>query len=141
MHLFILYYYDGSFCEENILFVLQVMSTKQEKPQILEPLQNITVYEGETTVLRTQVTGNPTPEVKWFKDEKPVTNLPMKKEDILYTCTLNKITESDSAKYSVTATNPAGTAKSSCNVTVESAYPTIRYFHSIVFQFIREAQK
>lgn len=108
------------------------MSTKQEKPQILEPLQNITVYEGETTVLRTQVTGNPAPEVKWFKDEKPITNLPMKKEDVLFTCTLNKITESDSAKYSVTATNPAGTAKSSCNVTVESEYsPIFLYFQAL----------
>lgn len=96
------------------------MSTKQEKPQILEPLQNITAYESETIILRTQVTGNPTPEVKWFKDDKPITNLPTKKDDVLYTCTLNKITDSDSAKYSVTATNPVGTAKSSCNVIVES---------------------
>ncbi len=95
------------------------MTVKQEKPQILEPLQDITVCDGESAVLSVQVSGNPPPEITWYKNDKPITDIPTKQEDTVYKCTLKKTTLSDTAKYSVTATNSMGTAKSSCNLVVE----------------------
>jgi hypothetical protein len=96
------------------------MTVKPEKPQVLEPLHDITVCEGETAVLSTQVSGNPPPEVTWYKNDKPITNVVEKVEDTAHTITLSRTALSDSAKYSVVATNSLGTAKSLCNVTIES---------------------
>lgn len=96
------------------------MTAKQEKPQILEPLQNVTISEGQSVILRAQISGNPAPEVKWFKNEKPMANLPVHSEDTLHTCKLNDTTANDTAKYSITATNSLGTVKTSCNLVVES---------------------
>lgn len=96
------------------------MTGKPEKPQILEPLQDVTINEGESAVLSVQISGSPAPTVTWFKDGKPATNLKTRCENTTYTVTFVKTSHTDSGKYSVTATNSAGTAKSSCNLVVES---------------------
>ena len=98
------------------------MTPKPEKPQILEPLHDITICEDETAVLTTQVSGNPPPEVTWYKNDKPITDVPEKVEDTIHSITLSRPALTDSAKYSIVATNSLGTAKSMCNVTIESKY-------------------
>ena len=96
------------------------MTSKPEKPQILEPLHDVIVCEGETVVLSTQVSGNPPAEVAWFKNDKPITDIPEKVEETVHSITLSRPSPLDSAKYSIVATNSMGTAKSICNVIVES---------------------
>lgn len=111
------------------------MTSKQEKPQILEPLEDATVYESETVVLNTQISGNPTPEVEWFKNDKPVTNLPIKVEGTLHTCILNSTTQTDTARYSVVATNLMGTAKTFCHLLVESKLIVLYVYESYLFNY------
>lgn len=101
------------------------MTKKEEKPQILEPLRDIVICKGENTVLTVQISGNPIPEIKWFKNDKEILDLPTKKEGTVYTCTLKKILEKDTGKYSVTATNSLGEVKCNCNVIVES---TLKFY-------------
>ena len=42
----------------------QVLSGEKEGPQVLEPLKNVTIREGDSAVLSTQIVGNPTPKVR-----------------------------------------------------------------------------
>lgn len=104
---------------ESILPIkLKVKTGEKEKPEILEPLKNAVVREGETFTLTTQVTGNPTPKVQWFKDGKELTE---NKKNDKYTHSITVVTSSDkdSGEYTVKATNSAGTAFSGCILTVE----------------------
>lgn len=98
---------------------LQVKSGEQEAPQILEPLQSLTVEEGETVVLSTQVIGNPTPKVTWFKNGKSLTDQPTHKEGDTYTLTLLEPTPQDSAQYTLQAKNSVGLAETTASIVVE----------------------
>ena len=75
--------------------------------------------EGETVVLSTQIVGNPTPTINWFKDEKPVKEPKPKQDKDLYTLTMIQPRLSDTGEYSVKAKNELGTAETKAFLTVE----------------------
>lgn len=105
---------------ESILPIkLKVKTGEQEKPEILEPLKNIMIKEGETITMTTQVTGNPTPKVQWFKDGNELVEN-VKQEKDVHSLTVVNVTDSDNGDYTLKATNTAGTAFSGCLLTVES---------------------
>lgn len=97
----------------------QVKTGEEEPPQILEPLQDVTISEGDSVVLSTQITGNPAPTVKWFKDGKSVSKNLTKSQHGIHSLTLIKPLPSDSARYSVTATNNLGTVQTGATLIVE----------------------
>lgn len=104
---------------ESILPIkLKVKSGEKEKPEILEPLKNKVVKEGETITFTTQITGNPTPKVQWFKNSVEITENKKVDKDI-HSLTIVTTTEKDSGEFTVKATNSAGTAFSGCTLTVE----------------------
>lgn len=90
-----------------------------EAPEVVEPLQDVCISEGEGAILATQITGKPTPKVIWSKNGKPDTSLPIKSVGETYLLTLMKPSAKDSAQYSVTATNKHGSATTSCQLVVE----------------------
>uniref|UniRef100_A0A0N5CB57 Muscle M-line assembly protein unc-89 n=1 Tax=Strongyloides papillosus TaxID=174720 RepID=A0A0N5CB57_STREA len=91
-------------------------------PDFLGPLSDITVPEGETLVLKCQVSGNPMPDLKWFKDGVEV----QKSDRISIRLALDgtaslRILDSrkdDAGKYSIVAKNEFGEKESSCNASV-----------------------
>jgi titin len=85
----------------------------------LEPLQSLTIEEGETVVLSTHVVGNPTPKVTWHKNGKPLTDQPTHKEGDTYTLTLLEPTPQDSAQYTLQAKNSVGVAETTATIVVE----------------------
>lgn len=104
---------------ESILPIkLKVKTGEKEKPEILEPLKNTVVKEGETITFTTQVTGNPTPKVQWFKDSIEITENKKVDKDV-HSLTIVTATEKESGEYTIKATNTAGTAFSGCTMTVE----------------------
>lgn len=104
---------------ESILPIkLKVKTGEKEKPEILEPLKNAVIREGETITFTTQVTGNPTPKVQWFKNSEELTANKKADKDI-HSFTIVTTTEKDSGEYTIKATNSAGTAFSGCTLTVE----------------------
>lgn len=106
---------------ESILPVkLKVKTGEKEKPEILEPLKNTVVKEGETITFTTQVTGNPTPKVQWFKNSEEVTENKNVDKDI-HSITIVTAKEKDSGDYTIKASNSAGTAFSGCTLTVENS--------------------
>uniref|UniRef100_A0A915KCF1 Ig-like domain-containing protein n=1 Tax=Romanomermis culicivorax TaxID=13658 RepID=A0A915KCF1_ROMCU len=98
---------------------------KFEVPQFLRDLQSVHVPEGEDVALTCQISGQPTPDVIWYKG-----NVPIKKDDQKYTitsdenglcvCRISNISPSDSASYTCKLVNPAGSVESSAELTVEA---------------------
>lgn len=106
---------------ESVLPIkLKVKTGDKEKPEILEQLNSSIIREGETITFTTQVIGNPTPKVGWFKDGKEIKENTKVDKDV-YSLTIVTATENDSGDYTIKATNTAGTAFSTCTLTVEDS--------------------
>uniref|UniRef100_A0A914Y913 Ig-like domain-containing protein n=1 Tax=Panagrolaimus superbus TaxID=310955 RepID=A0A914Y913_9BILA len=86
----------------------------QSPPKFIEPLRNLDVNEGDNIELKVRVTGNPMPSVSWEKNGQPVAMdgshliVKNKKEEGIYTLTLNITRLDDDAIYSAKATNKLG---------------------------------
>lgn len=104
--------------ESKLPIVLKVRTKDHEEPQILEPLRNLTIREGESIVLNTQIVGNPTPKISWFKDGEPIkANIKSDKET--HTLTLISPKKTSAGEYTVKAMNSVGTAETTAHLTVE----------------------
>lgn len=98
----------------------QVKTGKSEPPEILEPLQSYVIKEGETVVLSTQIVGNPSPKITWYKDGKPIKGLQPKQDRHVNTLSLIQPQLADTGEYSVVAVNDMGKAETRATLTVES---------------------
>lgn len=104
--------------ESKLPIVLKVRTKEKEPPQILEPLRNINIREGESVVLNTQIVGNPTPKITWLKDGKPITkNIKSDKET--HSLTLISPVKADAGTYTVKAVNSVGSVETTSNLTIE----------------------
>jgi len=89
----------------------------------LTPLQAVTVWEGEGCRFMTQVTGNPTPQVQWYREGAMI---PHSRDFEMFvdgnTAVLDiKLTyPEDSGTFTCRATNVAGQAETSAMLTVQS---------------------
>lgn len=108
--------------ESSVEFTLKVLTKEKEAPEVLEPLTSLTVKKYENITLSTVITGNPTPTVEWFKDDKPLSGPTTKKDGDTYTITIRKVKPEDAAKYTAKAKNPIGTAETTGNLTVEGNF-------------------
>lgn len=108
--------------ESKLPIKLKVRTKGKEAPEILEPLHNLTIREGESVVLNTQIVGNPTPKIQWLKDGKPITaNTKTTKET--HTLTLISPTKKDAGVYTVKAVNSVGSVETVANLTIEEYVP------------------
>lgn len=104
--------------EARLPITLKVRTSDKEPPQILEPLRNTSIREGESVVLSTQIVGNPAPKVTWYKNGKPI-KAGTKSEKDLHTLTLISPTQAEKGEYTVKAVNPLGSVETSANLTIE----------------------
>lgn len=108
--------------ESKLPIKLKVRTKAKEAPEILEPLHNLTIREGESVVLTTQIAGNPTPKITWEKDGKPITaNTKSTKET--HSLTLISPTKQDAGVFSVKAVNSVGSVETAANLTIEEYVP------------------
>lgn len=113
--------------ESKLPIILKVRTKQKEAPEVLEPLKNLTVREGESVVLTTQIVGNPTPQITWFKDGKPVKqNIKSDKET--HSLTLIGPTKENSGEYTVKAVNSVGTVETSATLIVEGLFTLSPYY-------------
>lgn len=106
--------------ESRLPIVLKVRTDDKEPPQVLEPLRNTVVREGESVVLTTQIVGNPRPKVTWYKDGKPITKN-TKSDKNAHTLTLISPKTAESGEYTVKAENPLGSVETTANLTIEGS--------------------
>lgn len=114
--------------EATVKIIIKVRTSDKEGPEILEPLKNISVKEEETVVLSTIITGNPSPTITWYKNDKPITEGMPKREGYTYSLTISKVTKEDTAEYTVKAENSLGTVQSTALVSVEGNFFCIFVF-------------
>ena len=105
--------------QSSVTVILKVRTQDKEAPQVLEPLKSFTVQSGETVILSTHIVGTPTPKVTWYKNDKPISVNKIKEKNGVYSLTISQSTTKDTAKYTVKATNPLGSAETSSDLNVE----------------------
>uniref|UniRef100_A0A182S7W2 Titin n=1 Tax=Anopheles maculatus TaxID=74869 RepID=A0A182S7W2_9DIPT len=106
--------------ESSLDIMVKVKTGVQEPPQILEPLKSMTIRQGETVILSTQIVGNPAPEVQWFKNGVAL-DVPTQADRNMYTVTLVAPTHDNAGEYTVKAKNPAGSVETSAFLTVDES--------------------
>lgn len=120
--------------EAKLPITLKVKTGEQEKPQILEPLRNMAIREGESVVLSTQIVGNPTPKITWSKDGKTVKEN-TKIDKNIYTLTLIAPKSTEKGQYTVKAVNPLGEAETTAVLTIEGIVQIPHVFYVVFFLF------
>ncbi|VDN11237.1 unnamed protein product [Dibothriocephalus latus] len=90
-------------------------------PHFTKQLQDIVVEEGSRVVLEGSVEGKPTPAISWYRANTPLTASPdfrIEYVDGTVRLTLPEMTENETGTYTCEATNPAGRATSSANLSI-----------------------
>ncbi|XP_071419036.1 myosin light chain kinase, smooth muscle isoform X4 [Pithys albifrons albifrons] len=102
-----------------------IMEEKREPVGILPRFeshpQSLEASEGQEIKFRSKVSGKPKPDVKWFKEGRPVKageDVQIYEEDGIHCLWLKKACLRDSGSYSCTAVNPNGQTSTSWLLTV-----------------------
>lgn len=104
--------------ESRLPILVKVRTSEQEAPEVLEPLRNMIIREGESVMLNTQIVGNPTPKITWFQNGKPL-KANIKADNDTQTLTLIAPTTDHSGEYAVKAVNALGSVETTATLTVE----------------------
>lgn len=110
--------------EVNIFSCTELSSSlfTSERPYFVEMMEPVVVSVDDPLTLKCCIAGTPDISVCWFKADGKLRNsntCSMDFSDGLATLKLMKTTKSDDGKYVCKAENRAGSASSSCNVTVK----------------------
>ena len=92
------------------------------KPEFAEGLKDAKVKEGEQVCLHAETRGNPTPTVKWYKNEKPLNKsaeIQISSDESNHLLTINESKESQTGIYKIVAKNRIGECSSRAKLTIE----------------------
>lgn len=113
----------------NILLTICLLSYSQiEKPdevapEIVIPIVDVTVQEGEMARFKCKIKGRPMPDIVWKFDEQPIKEGDIYKiqpgEDGECTLILPEAFPEDAGRYTVKAINPSGTVECSATLHVQ----------------------
>ncbi|CAG9530815.1 unnamed protein product [Cercopithifilaria johnstoni] len=96
------------------------------QPEILVPLSNETITAGQQFILSCEIKLSPKGVVSWFRNDErlaPVGRYEIVEQDNICKLICHNAEISDNATYRCVATNPIGTAQSTCQVTVMASAP------------------
>ena len=91
-------------------------------PLFTMPLENQKVTEGQPMQLDARVSGIPEPEVAWVKDDRPLRTgerIHAEKMGDLHSLKISEVDIEDEGTYTCQATNEAGTAMTTADLSVE----------------------
>ncbi|CAF2489671.1 unnamed protein product [Rotaria sp. Silwood2] len=99
------------------------------KPKV-DKLADVAVNIGENARIQCQYSGNPTPTITWYKDEKPIPKNDQRFTITQETSTLSVLTihntnMDDKGVYSVKLTNKAGEVEGKANLVIKPIKPNI----------------
>ena len=93
-------------------------------PQFIKPMKNFEAFEGTTARFDVRITGDPSPEVIWRKDNQELSESDkhgFERNRGVCSLLIHDCGESDDASYQCVITNAAGSASSSAELYVEGA--------------------
>ena len=85
----------------------------------------ITAQEGGDVTLNVTVKGKPSPDVEWYKDDKPLrktSRLDIKSQGDKFTLVILDVTPDDSGLYKCVASSKAGSGKRTFQVNIEGGF-------------------
>lgn len=106
------------------VFSLTAEKPKGIAPEILTPLQNLTVVEGKPANLECEVKGEPQPNIEWFKDGEQVKQserINLNFEGNFASLSFKPAELDDEGEYKCVARNELGSASSEAELLVEEA--------------------
>lgn len=110
---------------------------KETAPEFTTPLQECQAVEGQVAQLECAVKGLPKPEVKWFKDGKPLKPSAHVKieetEEGGQKLIIDCVRSEDIGSYKCEAVNVAGTARTDAKLQISSKSKNLlvqKFFHS-----------
>jgi len=103
--------------------------TQQQPPKVVVPLKEEQVEENSPVLLKATITGKPTPDFTWFKDNKPLTpsnrlrsRYDAPTQQILLQ--IDNVRPEDAGQYTVLAKNPVGQDQTGAKLTIAPQKPT-----------------
>ena len=99
--------------------------TQTRRPVFGRRLQAQTVRAGSRVTMEVEVTGTPSPEVSWLRDDRPLicgddNRLSVKVDGTRHCVVIAKVSVLDAGRYTVRATNRAGEAISTAELFVSA---------------------
>ena len=93
------------------------------EPDIRRPLESQTVKDGGTARLECLISGDPKPNVTWFKEATIIPPsddfMQFHDDDNMVSLVIKEVFPEDAGRYMVVAKNPSGTASCSAELVVE----------------------
>ncbi|KAK6165309.1 hypothetical protein SNE40_022258 [Patella caerulea] len=113
---------DIKFDEQGLKMSASVeVEERRFPPEVVKVPEDVSVQAGETIHLMSEVTGNPKPDVKWFKEGEKVCEsqrITLVTEDSVYSLEIREAENSDGGTYTLTAHNAEGTILNDVHVNV-----------------------
>ncbi|XP_022243271.1 titin-like [Limulus polyphemus] len=100
----------------------KVLTQEARAPEIVKPLKDAVVKEGQPAVFTCKILGSPAPRGKWFKGDAQVKQsryFRMSVEKDIYTLRISEAFPEDEGIYKFVATNPNGTVTTSASLKVK----------------------
>ena len=118
----------------HLSYFICVEPLSLEPPCILKEVENCNAVEGEAGKFSCCISGNPTPDVCWYKDNEKLQEsrqfTMLVKSDENYVLVITHSTPGFEGCYTCEATNSEGSVKSSGNLSVESMHEESALSHS-----------
>lgn len=117
-------------------YILIKTPTAKEAPTILESLKDVRIGLKAYLKLSCVITGNPQPEITWYKDGKVIKSINITYENNVAKYVMSETRDTTSGIYTVRAQNEMGTAETRCEVVIEEA-PKLQVDESLLDQTLK----
>uniref|UniRef100_A0A8B9VIK2 Ig-like domain-containing protein n=1 Tax=Anas zonorhyncha TaxID=75864 RepID=A0A8B9VIK2_9AVES len=97
-------------------YVLTFSKERSNEPAFIMQPKSQNVNEGQDVLFTCEVSGDPSPEIEWFKNNQPVSILTRSKN--IYSLQIQNAAVSDTGKYTVKAKNYHGQCSATASLTV-----------------------
>uniref|UniRef100_A0A8C5WLD1 Ig-like domain-containing protein n=1 Tax=Leptobrachium leishanense TaxID=445787 RepID=A0A8C5WLD1_9ANUR len=102
-------------------FDLTLSKDQSNAPSFVYQPKSQTVNEGQDVVFKCEITGDPSPEVEWFKDNVLISvssHIKVSRSKNVYTLEIQSAKERDTGKYTVSAKNYHGQSSATASLNV-----------------------
>ena len=100
-----------------------VDSEEQTKPEFVEKMKDLNIFEGDSAIFSIKVQGYPQPELQWFTSDREITTeerfLVESMPEGHHTFTINDCEAKDRGRYKCVASNVVGKAVCSAGLTIK----------------------
>uniref|UniRef100_A0A8C3F5Z6 Ig-like domain-containing protein n=1 Tax=Chrysemys picta bellii TaxID=8478 RepID=A0A8C3F5Z6_CHRPI len=102
-------------------FDMTFSTERSNAPAFITQPKSQNIDEGQDVLLTCEISGDPSPEIEWFKNNQPIamsSKINVNRSNTIYSLNILNATVSDSGKYTVKAKNYHGQCSATASLTV-----------------------